>query len=118
MSETATPQIRRQFRREARRVNAALRDGGLEEALEAVSVEEWTELLTRVWMANGEIYFDRTMEELGPFNPNRIPMTESVRTIEAIRRYAAENAERIVENTRRRIEATVERARNDSRLSS
>jgi hypothetical protein len=111
MSETATPLIRRQFRREARRVNAALRDEGLEAALEAVSVEEWTDLLTRIWMANGEILFDRTMEDLGTFNPNRVAMTESVRTIETLRRYAAENAQAIVANTRRRIEATVERAR-------
>jgi len=113
LSETTTPQIRRQFRREARRVAQALRTGGLTEALEAISVEEWTVVLTRIWTANAEIYFDRTLEELAPFDPARIALGQSVRTLELIRRHAEENAEAIVANTRRRIEATVERVLND-----
>ncbi len=113
LSETATPLIRRQFRREARAVSSALETGGLEEALEAVSVEEWTELLTTIWTANGEIYFDRQMLDLAPFNPIRVPMSESVRTLIMLSRHAAENAEAIVANTRRRIEATVERVQSD-----
>lgn len=114
LSETTSPQIRRQFRREARRVAEALRTGGLEEALEAVSVEEWTVLLTRIWTANAQIYFDRTIEDLAPFDPLRIQMTQSVRTLELIRRHAAENAEAIVANTRRRIAATIQRVVDDN----
>ena len=117
MSETATLLIRRQFRREARAVDRALRTGGLEEALEAVSVEEWTALLTRIWFANGEIYFDRTIENLAPFDPIRVRMSESISTVEQMHRLAAQNAEAIVANTRRQIEATVERAENDARIS-
>ena len=114
LSETTSPQIRRQFRREARRVAQALEDGGLEEALEAVSLEEWTIVLTRIWTANAEIYFDRTLEDLAPFDPARMPLGQSVRTLELIRRHAAENAEAIVANTRRRIEATIERVLDDN----
>lgn len=112
LAETATPKVRTLFRAEARIIDKVLAAGGpasLEYALDAVSEEEWTRLLETLWVANGEVYFSRTLAELEGLKAAKPKLSEIPEALAEIGRSVIARAEAIVANTKRRIEDTARR---------
>ncbi len=104
MSETATPKIRSQFRKEGARVLEAIREGAdAEDAGELVDVEEWIRVLTAIWLGFGGIVFSQTLAELRSLKQEEPNLENFPGVIEAIGGYVALRASSLVENTRRRL---------------
>lgn len=104
MSETATPKIRAQFRREGKRVLAAIEEGAdAEDAGELVDVEEWERLLTAIWIGFGKITFSQTLAELRALKQDEPDLEDLPDLIAAIGGYVALRAQSLVANTKRRL---------------
>lgn len=128
LAEAATQRIRSQFRSEGRRVNAYLREnpGDVTGALELVNPQAWEQTLSRLWIANGGLYWDRTLGELFP--PRKglkqepddgsdlalavaagVAITQVAEVISEISTHVRERSAQIVESTRRRITGAAQR---------
>lgn len=114
-AEAATPQVRRMFRGEGRAIDEILKQTGalgLDVALEAVSVEEWTKVLERLWISNGEEVFGQTWDQIEErtSKARRPKLSDFPEFLAEARQTIVDRAEAIVENTRRRITETARRA--------
>ncbi len=104
MSETATPKIRTQFRKEGRRVNSAIEAGATaDEAGELVDVEEWKQVLTAIWIGFGKITFSRTLAEIRALKQEEPELEEFPALLATIGGFVALRATSLVENTKRRL---------------
>ncbi len=104
MTETATPKIRSQFRREKRRLLDAIGEGAdAEEAGELVDVQEWERVLSAIWIGFGKILFRQTFAEIEALKVDTPDLEEFPELVAAIGGFVALRATALVENTKRRL---------------
>jgi len=104
MSETATPKIRSQFRKEGKRVLEAIREGaGADEAGEFVDVEEWKRVLNALWIGFGSIEFSRTLAELQARKADDPNLEDFPALIATMGGWVTLRALALVENSKRRL---------------
>ena len=126
LTETAMAIVRRLFRAEGKVIGEILLKvgpTGLEGALDTVDEDEWTRVLETLWIANGEIYFVRTINELTPPPPEDsraagllgvtaagLALTQFPEYLAEVRTAISSRAAAIVVNTQRRITETAQKA--------